>query len=71
MSKLLPLIRRVENEHAQSVTIIPRGSYTEVEIGTDTAYVRIKFDDPNALRAMAGHMSTVADEMQRFRQEIR
>lgn len=71
MSIKLPVNRRVDNDEGHAVTIVPRVNGTaEIEVGSDTAYVRLSFSDPNALRAIAGHLLAVADEVQQRKQEL-
>lgn len=72
MKQYIPLNRRVENDDGHAVTIIPRREKrtAEIEVGTDTSYVRLAFRDPNALRSIAGHLMAVADEVQRHQQEV-
>lgn len=70
MTELFPLTRKVENEHEHSVTVWPEQGKAELEVGTDTSYIRIEFTDPNALRALAGHLAAVADEVQRYQQGV-
>lgn len=64
----LTLVRRVENDDGNSVTILPKKGTAVIEIGTECAVVSISFTRPNDLRALAGHLSAVADEVQRYQQ---
>lgn len=68
MTELLPLIRKVANDHDHTVTVWPEGAKAALEVGTDEAYIRIEFTDPNALRALAGHLAAIADDVQRYQQ---
>lgn len=71
MTLKMPLTRKVENDSGNAVTIVPqRNGTADIEVGSDTAYVRLSFSDPNALRALAGHLLAVADEVQQQRQEV-
>lgn len=72
MKQYIPLNRRVENDDGHAVTIIPRRDrrVAEIEVGTDTSYVRLAFSDSNAIRAIASHLMAVADEVQRQQQEV-
>lgn len=63
MTRIIPLTRRVDSDTGASITILPRAGAADIEVGTDISYTRISFTDPNALRAIAGHLLAVADDM--------
>lgn len=65
MKHILPLTRRVENTDGNSLTIIPKDKQVIVELGSEWAVIQLPFDNPNDLRAIAGHLMAEADELQR------
>ena len=69
MNHITTIDRVVENDSGHSVRVLIRNKVAAVEIGTDTGHIQIPFTNPNDLRAIAGHISAVADELQRKLQE--